>query len=142
MGLSAGLYVIPAEKFARAQQKGSWSRHSWHKCEPWFSLDRTWSEFNDVLEEKPAPLCYAIEGNVRPNPDALDFAFVSPEVVGRLARALEEMPVKEFLDDLARRQGSLWKESDGRLYTRYFEILRTAYRTAADRGAAVGILIC
>ena len=63
MGLNAGLYVIPAAKFAAAQAKGTWSRHAWHKCHPWFDIDKAWSEFNDVFQNWP-PLTCAIEGDV------------------------------------------------------------------------------
>lgn len=146
MGYTAGLYVIPAAKFAAAQQKGTWSRHRWDKCRPWFFLSKSWYEFNKVLTQKPAPVCYAIDGIVRPNPDEFDFVFVPPEVVPEIASALDAIPIKGVLDAIERSRGESWKEAErGPIrqdYATSFEDLRTAYRTAAATGSAVGILIC
>jgi hypothetical protein len=144
MGLNAGLYIIPAKKFATAQAKGTWGRHAWHNCEPWFDLDKAWFEINDILEKCGPPLAYAITGDLRPNPEELDFAFVSPDVVAGIAQALERIATEEIVDKIERRHGKSWEDRDWQreYYASYFEELRTAYQTAAKRGAAVGILVC
>jgi hypothetical protein len=146
MGYSAGLYVIPATKFAAAQEKGTWARYHWHKCEPWFDLGNTWYELNEVLQQRSTPLSYSIEGNVRPTPDELGFDFVSPDVVAQIAVALGRIPTEEVVDEIERQRGQSWTESERaglrECYADSFEELRKAYRTAAARGAAVGILIC
>jgi hypothetical protein len=146
MGYSAGLYVIPAEKFATAQSKGTWSRHRWHKCRPWFDLGRTWSEFNDVFQQRSAPLSYAIRGNVRVAGNEWGFNFVSPDVVPQLAAALNALSREEVVAEIERSDGRSWEENRRagmrKTYAETLEEIRQAYNYAAERGAAVGILIC
>ena len=83
MGLNAGLYIIPAKKFAAAQAKESWDRHHWHKCRPWFDLDKAWDEFDSVLKRRSASLACAIWGDIRLSPRGLGFNLVSPDVARR-----------------------------------------------------------
>jgi hypothetical protein len=143
--LTAGLYIIPAKKFDAARVKGTWDRHRWDKCRPWFDLDKAWSEFDQLLKRRPAPLGCAIAGDVRVAGDQPGFNLVSPAVAAEIARALADLPVEEILGEIERDRGP-WegdrREVEQGYYERFFEELRKAYALAASEGAAVGILIC
>jgi hypothetical protein len=146
MGASASLYVIPAEKFATAQSKATWERHRWGRCEPSFDLGRTWQEFNDVFRQRGTPLSYAIEGNVRVAGNDLGFDFVSPDVVAKIAAALNALSPAEVVAQIERDWGQSWAEKSRpgmrKVYAETLDEIRQAYNYAAERGAAMGILIC
>ena len=146
MGASASLYVIPAKKFATAQAKGTWSKHCWYNCRPEFDLGRTWSEFNEVFRQRGTPLSYAIEGNVRVAGSELGFDFVSPDVVPQVAAALNALATEAVVAEIECNDGRRWADKDRagfrKMYAKTFEEIRQAYNLAAERGAAIGILIC
>src|SRR5437868_67537 len=102
MGVNAGLYIIPARKFITAKTKGTWDRHRWDKCRPWFDLDKAWRQIGEVLKDRSDALGYAIDGDVRVCPNEPGFNFVSPPVVARIARELTDIPTAEILDDIER----------------------------------------
>src|SRR4051812_5342648 len=102
MGLNAGLYIIPATKFAAAQAKGTWHRHRWDKCRPWFDLDKAWWQFDPVLKRRSIPLGYAIAGNIRLSPNEPGFNLVSPDVVAQIARELADTPTEGVVAEIER----------------------------------------
>ena len=146
MGLNAGLYIIPATKFAAARAKGTWHRHRWDKCRPWFDLDKAWWQFDPVLKRRSAPLGSAIAGNIRLSPNGPGFNLVSPDVVAQIARELAGIRTEEIVAEIERDYGQSWEENrrerERGYYETFFEELRKAYTLAASEGAAVGILIC
>src|SRR5688500_7925137 len=100
MGLNAGLYIIPGNKFAAAQAKGTWDRHRWDKCRPWFDLDKAWPQFDQVLQRRPVPLGYTIKGDIRISRNEPGFNLVSPAVAAQIARMLADLPTEDVIDEI------------------------------------------
>ncbi|MGE3809143.1 MAG: DUF1877 family protein [Gemmataceae bacterium] len=146
MGVNAGLYVIPARKFATAQQKVSWDRYRWNKCRPWFDIDKAWSQFDDVLKGRSDALRYVIKGDVRIARNEPGFNFVSPPVVGQITRELAAIPITEVFAAIERTSGRTWTAAQRKVeqgyYERFYEELCKAYQEAAAQGAALGVLLC
>jgi hypothetical protein len=140
MGMTAGLWLVPAEEFAGV------GRPRLHSDGPWFDLDKAWREFDQVFRDLPPPLNRAIGGDIRPEEedpaDATSLSFVSPSIVTQIARALDRIEPADMVGRIAERAERALGESDRRYFADYYEQLREAYRAAAATGAGLGVLLC
>jgi hypothetical protein len=149
MGITAGLYVVPADEFA--PREGGAVKPRLPRDGVWFDLDKGWFEFDLVLRGMGPPLDRALGGDVWPegrmdedngSDDATWLGFVSPPTVAAVAAALEGLDAGEMLRRL-REAGALRADDpEGNYYAECFEQLRQAYRTAAGVGAGLGVLLC
>jgi hypothetical protein len=149
MGVTAGLYVVPADEFA--VREGGAVKPRLPKDGVWFDLDKAWYEFDGVLRGMTPPLDRAIGGDVWPegrmdedngSDDATWLGFVSPPTVAAIAEALERRGPGEMVRRLREAGALRADDEDGRYYAEYFEQLCQAYRTAARTGAGLGVLLC
>jgi hypothetical protein len=150
MGVTAGLWVVPADEFVPRDGGSVTPRLT--KDGAWFDLDKAWAEFDDLLREMPAPLDRAIRGDLWPEgslyedngrEDATWLGFVTPKTVAEIAQALDHIEADEVVELMEgaglSRAGD---EFDRRYYAEYFVQLKEAYRTAAREGAGLGVLLC
>ncbi len=156
MGIRCSLSVLPAEEFARQRAD---PEYAFRGETPHFSIEKTWFNFHTVFWEQPEPLKYAIQGDIAERPilrnlmleedqsdedgDGVHFGYVSPEMVQKIAAALNALPNWKWMDWL-RKANPWWvrhKENRDHFYWA-FEELQKAYNTAAAQGAALTVIIC
>ena len=158
MGLRASMKVIPAALFK--QHKDDLAELDVPKGATAFSID-AWLEIQSVLRAKPKPLKLAISGD-RPIDGKLEggllrtssgeaddddtdddddgddcyIGYASPTLVKKLDAALATLDESELLADI--KAAGLSGKSE---YRKSFAILRKAYATAAESGAAILVII-
>ncbi len=150
MGVTAGLWIVPAEEFAT--RTGDAVQPRLPKGGMWFDLDKAWSAFDDVFQKMPPPLDRIISGDIWPEgrldedngrDDATWLGFVSPATVSEIARLLDQMEPGEMVEMIRRAGYPKAQDNRGReMFIDFFEELRQAYRAAAQDGAGLGVLLC
>lgn len=164
MGLAASLKVIPAALFKR--HKDDLAELEVPADVSSFWLDKAWAELHTAMREMPKPLCLAVMGDhpvcgrldgglLRGSADELDdededrddddeedcyIGYASPALVKRLHSALDQLSDDELLTAI-KSAGWPCRKSDQRNYRASFAELKSAYRTAAESGAAVMVVI-
>ena len=160
MGVLASLRIVTAAAFKR--HKANLVELEVPEDAPSFALDQAWLALHAVLREMPKPLRLALQGD-RPaygrllvaadgdpglyglemedeEADDCYIGYVTPGLVRRLATALEALPEDDLLAAI-KAAGWPSRKTDQRLYRACLAELRMAYRTAADCGAALMVLI-
>ncbi len=159
MGMLASLKLVSGSAFKR--HKANLAEMEVPEDAPSFALDKAWLELHSVLREMPKPLCLALQGD-RPTygrllvaaggdpgvygmeadeeADDCYLGYVSPALVKKLADALEALSEEDVLAAI-KVAGWPSKKADQRYHRTCLGELRAAYRTAAESGAALMVLI-
>jgi hypothetical protein len=135
--MCARLYLVAGDKFSQHRRALSRIRLAIKRS---FDIDKAHSEFDAAFRRMPDPLPLVIRGDVQPGGEP---AFISPELVQRIAPVLETIDWEDLVRQL-RPLGYTWleREEEQSYYLLTFQALKDAYRTAAREGAALAVLIC
>jgi hypothetical protein len=147
MGMTASFYLMPREAFERCRENPDGDHFP--RGARAFDIDKAHYLFHLVFRGKPEPLNHALQGEVcpaggleAPGDDATHLGYVSPEAVQRIAHALESISLEDVFEEAEQLGWTRVEVSRRRYFELNWQSFIEAYRTAAQEGCALAVLMC
>lgn len=144
MGMTAGFTLLSADQFARLRADPNADIQ--HDPRVSFFLEKSWSLFHSLFQERGEPLASVFKGDYTPDGswgeyvEETHFGYISPAMAEAVCGRLEEIDPEDLFDQAAETGWAVDPERE-RGYRDFYHELRVAFRVARRCGGGLSVCI-